>query len=92
MEKFLAALAVLATIATPTFAQSFCTCDGTGNVMKFTDNPITFQNMAFALPAPDRTGLHAFAMVPSPAVPSTSNDPAVIGGGSRGYNQMLRNY
>jgi len=92
MEKFLAALAVLTTIATPTFAQSFCTCDGTGNVMKFTDNPITFQNMVSAPPAKGRTGLHSFAMVPSAAAPSSSNDPAIIGGGSRGYNQMLRNY
>ena len=88
MKKFLAAVAVLITMATPTFAQSFCTCDGTGNVMKFTDNPITFQNMASAPPAKDRTGLHAFARVPSAAAPSGSNE----GGGSRGYNQMLRNY
>jgi len=92
MKKFLAAVAVLITMATPTFAQSFCTCDGTGNVMKFTDNPITFQNMASAPPAKDRTGLHAFARVPSAAAPSGSNDLAIIGGGSRGYNQMLRNY
>jgi hypothetical protein len=92
MEKFLTALAVLATIATPTFAQSFCTCDGTGNVTKFTDNPITFRNMASAPPANGRTGLHSFAMILSAAAPSGSNDPAIIGGGSRGYNQMLRNY
>lgn len=49
MKKFLttlAAVGVIATpaIATPAFAQSFCVCDGTGNVLKFTNNPITYQN------------------------------------------------
>ena len=33
MQKFLTTLAVLTVIATPAFAQSFCTCDGTGNVV-----------------------------------------------------------
>ena len=42
MQKFLTTLAVLTVIATPAFAQSFCTCDGTGNVLKFTNNPITY--------------------------------------------------
>ena len=46
MQKFLTTLAVLTVIATPAFAQSFCTCDGTGNVLKFTNNPITYQNQA----------------------------------------------
>jgi len=64
MKKFLTTLAVLTVTATPAFAQSFCTCDGTGNVLKFTNNPITYQNQAAAIPAIGRSGLHAFAMVP----------------------------
>jgi hypothetical protein len=97
MKKFLATLAVLTVIATlaivtPTFAQSFCTCDGTGNVLKFTKNPITYQNQAPAIPAIGQSGLHAFAMVPGPGSAFNSNSPAATGGGSLGYNEMLRNF
>ena len=63
MQKFLTTLAVLTVIATPAFAQSFCTCDGTGNVLKFTNNPITYQNQAPAIPAIGPSGLQAFAKV-----------------------------
>lgn len=96
MKKFLttlAALAVIATpaIATPAFAQSFCTCDGTGNVLKFANNPITFQNQAPAT-ATGQSGLHAFAMVPGPGAALNSNSPAATGGGSLGYNETLRNF
>ena len=93
MKKFLTTLAVVTVIATPAFAQSFCTCDGTGNVLKFTNNPITYQNRAPAIAANDPSGLHTFAMVPRrPNAPFNSNDPAVAGGGSLGYNETLRNY
>ena len=97
MKKFLttlAALAVIATpaIATPAFAQAFCTCDGTGNVLKFTNNPITYQNHAPAIPAIAQSGLNAFAMVPGPGAAFNSNSPAATGGGSLGYNEMLRNF
>jgi hypothetical protein len=92
MKTFLAIVAVLTVIAPPAFAQSFCTCDGTGNVLTFSNNPITYRNQTAAIPATGRNGLHAFAMVPSPGAPYNSNDPAVAGGGSRGYNEMLRNY
>ena len=103
MKMFLAALTVLGALAQPVSAQSFCTCDGTGNVLKFTNNPITLQN-----PAPGRAGfgqigsgqvgsgpvgLDAFAMVPaSSGRAASSDDPAATGGGSTGYNQNLRNY
>ncbi len=90
--KTFSALAVLTAIATPTYAQSFCTCDGTGNVLKFTNNPITLQNPGSAQRAIDQSGRHAFAMAPSRGALSNSNDPAITGGGSLGYNQMLRYY
>jgi len=64
MKKFLAALAVFTAIATPAFAQSFCTCDGTGNVLKFANNPITYQNHAPAIAAINQGGPSAFAMAP----------------------------
>jgi hypothetical protein len=92
MKKFLTTLAVLTAFATPAFAQSFCTCDGTGNVLKFTNNPITYQNQAAAILAIGQSGLNAFAMVPGPGAAFNSNGPAATGGGSLGYNEMLRNY
>jgi hypothetical protein len=102
MKKFLTTLAVLSAFATPAavltvfatpaFAQSFCTCDGTGNVLKFTNNPITYQNQAPAIPAIGQSGLNAFAMVPGPGAAFNSNSPTATGGGSLGYNEMLRNY
>jgi hypothetical protein len=51
MKKLLITLAALSLTASTASAQSFCTCDGTGNVLKFTNNPITYQNQA---PAIDR--------------------------------------
>ncbi len=102
MKKFLVTVAVLTTfvtpaavptiVATPAFAQSFCTCDGTGNVLKFTDNPITHQNEAAALAVNRQRGLNAFGMAPRHGARFNSNDPAATGGGSIGYNEMLRNY
>ncbi|MGE5263268.1 MAG: hypothetical protein ACM3S0_07800 [Acidobacteriota bacterium] len=65
-------------IATPAFAQSFCTCDGTGNVLKFTNNPITYQNQAPAIPAIGQSGLHAFAMVPAPGAAFGGPVPALF--------------
>lgn len=63
MNKFLAALVVFTVIGTPAFAQSFCTCDGTGSVLKFANNPITYQNHAPAIVALNPGGPNAFAMV-----------------------------
>jgi hypothetical protein len=62
MTKFLATLAVFTVIATPAFAQSFCTCDGTGSVLKFANNPITYQNHAPAIVATTPARQNAFAM------------------------------
>jgi hypothetical protein len=92
MKKFLTTLAVLTVTATPAFAQSFCTCDGTGNVLKLTNNPITHQNQAPAIPAIGPSGLHAFAMVPRTRSAFDSESPQAAGGGSIGYNEMPRNF
>jgi hypothetical protein len=37
-------------------------------------------------------GLHAFAMVPRGAAGGNANDPALTGGGSAGYNEMLQRF
>ncbi|MGB6351577.1 MAG: hypothetical protein WBG10_16280 [Pseudolabrys sp.] len=90
MKKILTTVAVLAVFAMPAFAQSFCTCDGTGNVLTFTQNPITLsQNAKIAV---SRNGLNSFAMVPRTNAASDSNSPGAIAGGSIGYNEMLRNF
>ena len=93
MKKSLIVLAVLSAFASPASAQSFCTCDGTGNVLKLTDNPITLQNQAAAPIVARQSGLNAFAMAPGHATRSlNSDDPGATGGGSAGYNRNLRNY
>jgi hypothetical protein len=88
MKTILTTLVVLSVFATPAFAQSFCTCDGTGNVLTFSHNPITLpQNAKIAA---SRNGLNSFAMVPSANAASNANSPGDTGGGSIGYNEMLR--
>ena len=89
MKKILTILSVLTTLTTPAFAQSFCTCDGTGNVLMFPANPITLQN---AVSAANTRGLQAYASVPGAGAAANPNAPAETGGGSLGYNEMLRNY
>jgi len=87
MKMFITTLAVLTVIATPAFAQSFCACDGTGNVLTFGHTPAAPQKIAV-----DQSGAHSFAMVPRPRSASNLNGSAATGGGSPGYNEMLRNY
>ena len=89
-------VAVTAVIATPAFAQSFDPDNGTGNVLPFSYAPIAPQSGTVAVReanhgkiAARQSGLHAFAMVPSASLGSNPNDPALTGGGSLGYNQML---
>jgi hypothetical protein len=73
-------------IASPTFAQSFDPDAGTGNVIS-TGGP------AVALPAKrtaaHQQGLYAFAMVPLGHAAVDSNNPALTGGGSEGYNERV---
>ena len=89
MKKFLTTLAVLTAFATPAFAQSFDPDAGTGNVLAFSYKPAAPHNEKIAV---RQNGLHAFAMVPGPGSAFNSDDPAVTGGGSLGYNEMLRSF
>ena len=89
MKNLLAILAVLGAVTGPASAQSFCTCDGTGNVL-------VFSNKAFMPPdgkaALNDRALRAYAAVPGADLTGDSNAPAATGGGSIGYNEMLRNF
>jgi len=89
MKKLLTVLAAFTVFATPAFAQSFCACDGTGNVLVFGNRPTAPQNGKIAV---RRTGLDSFAMAPKSEPGFNTNAPAGTGGGSLGYNEMLRNY
>ena len=89
MKKFLTTLAVLTAFATPAFAQSFDPDNGTGNVLAFSHTPTAPQNEKIA---GGRRGLHSFAMVPSSRSAFDSENPQATGGGSIGYNEMLRSF
>lgn len=87
MKTYLAALAVLTVIATPALAQSVDPEFGTGNVVPFRSEPAARQATTFR-----QDGLHAQAMVPRGRPAFNPNSPASTGGGSLGYNEMLRFY
>lgn len=90
MKKLLATIAFVGCIATPAFAQSFSASPyGTGNVLPFAYQPPTPQRGQAAI---DRSGLSAYAAAPGAALTGGPSDPAVTGGGSAGYNEMLRNF
>jgi hypothetical protein len=99
LSKLAVIAAVTAVIATPAFAQSFDPDVGTGNVLPFAYTPTAPQSGKVAVHqashskmANRQSGLHAFAMVPGTSSVSNPNDPALTGGGSLGYNQMLLQY
>jgi hypothetical protein len=86
-------------IASPALAQSFDPEAGGGNVVPFRYAPIAAQNdTVVSRPnnqgkvAARRNGLRAFAMVPRGSVAGSANDPALTGGGSAGYNEMLQRF
>ena len=90
MKILLAALAVIGSIATPASAQSFSASRyGTGNVLPFAYQPSASQRGQVAV---GRSGLNAYAAGPGAALTGGSNDPALTGGGSVGYNQLLRTF
>ena len=103
MTKFstLAVIAAVAAsgIASPALAQSFDPEAGSGNVLSFSYGPVAAQNDPVAVRpanpgkvAARHNGLHAFAMVPRDSAAGNSNDPALTGGGSAGYNEMLERF
>ena len=100
ISKFALITAIAAAgIASPALAQSFDPEAGSGNVAGFSYAPTPAPNDEFAVrqsshakTAARQNGLHAFASVPGTSWNSGSNDPAVTGGGSAGYNQMLQQY
>jgi hypothetical protein len=103
MTKF-STLAVIAAIAAsagalPASAQSFDPEAGSGNVLSFSYGPTGGHNYAVAVRpaisgkiAARQNGLHAFAMVPRGSADGNANDPALTGGGSAGYNEMLQRF
>ncbi|HEY6024584.1 MAG TPA: hypothetical protein VIV34_10465 [Pseudolabrys sp.] len=97
MHKYLGIVIVATSIGFPAFAQSFDPDNGTGNL-------VTAITVA---PAPagstivsGRSGVEAYAMSARKKVNSgalDNSDPANLdnghtGGGSAGYNEMLRNW
>jgi hypothetical protein len=102
MTKF-STLAVIATvvavgIASPALAQSFDPEAGSGNVVPFSYAPIAAQNDPVAVRQSShanvarQNGLHAFARIPGGSAGGNANDPALTGGGSAGYNEMLERF
>jgi precorrin-6B methylase 2 len=85
MKKLIAIVAITASVmATPAFAP------GTGNVLSFSSQSTAQQHNKIA---GRQSGLDAFAMVRGASSAATdSNSPAVTGGGSEGYNQLVETY
>ena len=79
MKKFIATLTVLTTIATPAFSQ----------VLPSSHKGTHPQNDKTAL---RQDALRAFAAVPGAGSIADPNAPAATGGGSVGYNEMLRTF
>jgi hypothetical protein len=80
MKKFLATLTVLTAIATPAFS---------GTVLPSSHKGTDPQNHRTAF----RQGaLRAFAAAPDAGSIADPNSPAATGGGSVGYNEMLRSF
>lgn len=88
MKKFLTTFAVLTVLATPAFAQSFDPDNGTGNVLQFSHK----SNHSEGRIAVRQDAMRAYATAPFEGSVGNSSAPSATGGGSAGYNEMLRNY
>jgi hypothetical protein len=112
--------ALTVSVASPAFAQSFNTEDGSGNELPFAYGPgatksawtaearqneqlaaqqigsqrvAVRQNSRGHVAVNPTGGLYAYAAVPGPAPAERNADsPALTGGGSTGYNQMVLTY
>ena len=89
MKKFLTILAALTALATPAFAQSFDPDNGTGNMLSFSHKSTDPHKV---ITARRPSGLHSFAMTPGPNSAFNPDSPEATGGGSLGYNELLRTY
>jgi hypothetical protein len=54
------------------------------------NNPVVLQSPQNDKIAIGRSGLHSFAMVPTPGSAFNPDSPAATGGDSLGYNELLR--
>jgi hypothetical protein len=88
VKKFLTTFAMLTVIATPAFAQSFDPETGTGNVLQFSHKSAQIEGKT----AVRQDAMRAYATAPFEGSIGNSNAPQATGGGSAGYNEMLRNY
>ena len=86
-------------IASPAFAEFFNPQEGTRDELQFSyksnaphSDKIVVRENSHGKITVRQSGLHAFAMVPGPQAGPNPNDPALTGGGSLGYNQMLLQY
>jgi hypothetical protein len=95
--SLIAAIAAVG-ITSPALAQSFDPDAGSGNIVPFSYVRVAAQNDTVAVRQTShakvarQSGLHAFAMVPRGSANGNSNDPALTGGGSAGYNEMLERF
>jgi hypothetical protein len=90
VKKFLTTLAVLTAVATPAFAQSFDPDSGTGNVLPFSGTATAIHS---GKSAGNQSATRAYAAVPGFGSIGNPNAAAeATGGGSAGYNELLRNY
>jgi hypothetical protein len=83
VKKLLTTLALLTVVGTPAFAQY--------NPKDYQDpaHPTAMQHQRSV----GQHGFNAFAMVPrGQSAPSSLDDPSLTGGGSVGYNEMIRSY
>jgi len=96
----IATLAVMRLAATPALGQSYSAGYGTGNELPFNSQSVAHKNAPrhAAIHATRRNELHAYAMEPRPRsnfarhthTSVDSDDPAFTGGGSVGYNELLK--
>ena len=92
----LAVIVALAAAATSALAQSFDPDDGIGNVLSLSSQSVATEIVPHH-PTPHatrRNGTDSYAMEPRSAprvrMPVDPDDPALNGGGSIGYNELLQ--
>ncbi len=88
-SKLAIAAIVAICIASPALAQSFDPEAGSGNIVADNSSQAAAQTGQIAV---HRNGLNAYAMVPRQPATGASTDPAVNGGGSIGYNELVLKY